>query len=138
MYFRGIVLFVFCTCFTFCASAQQLLSISGIIYKKSYNERVAQANVTNPSRKLSAMSDNLGVFHIKAATGDTLLFKKEGFTTEYFVISGPYDINIYMRPVIVLKEVTVKEQSRKQEINEALGQYRKQGVFGKPSVGSML
>ncbi len=140
MYLRGIVLFFFCTLFTLCAAAQQLFTVSGIIYKKSYNERVAQVNVTNAARKLSAMSDNQGIFHIQAAKGDTLLFKKDEFTTEFFVISGTYDINVYMRPVIVLKEVTVREQSRKQELNDALNQYRKQGSFydGKPTALSFL
>jgi hypothetical protein len=138
MYFRSIVLFFFCSCITLCAAAQQLFTVSGTIYKKSYNERVAQTSITNMGRKTVATSDNQGVFHIQAAKGDTLLFKKENFTTQFFVIFGAYDINIYMLPVIALKEVTIKEQSRKQEINDALGQYRKQGVFGKPSVGSML
>ncbi|MEO8886994.1 MAG: hypothetical protein ABI367_13090 [Mucilaginibacter sp.] len=140
MYFRGIFLFFFCSCITFCAGAQQLFTVSGTIYKKSYNERVAQVSITNTGRKTATTSNDQGVFHIQAAKGDTLLFKKDEFTTQFFVIFGEYDINIYMLPVIALKEVTIREQSRKQELNDALGQYRKQGSFynGKPTALSFL
>ncbi len=129
MYFRSTFLILFFSCIAFCADAQQLLKISGTIYKKSYNERVAEVTVTNTTRNLSAKSNNLGVFNIQAAKGDTLLFQKYEFTAQTFVISGPYDINIYMQPIIVLKDVTIREKSRRQELEETQDQYRKQGVF---------
>src|SRR4051812_24491124 len=101
MYFRSTLLIVFFCCAAFCADAQQLLKISGTIYKKSYNERVAGATITNTTKKLSAISNNLGVFTIQAAKGDTLLFQKSEFSSQTFVISGAYDVNIYMQPIIV-------------------------------------
>ncbi len=139
MYFRSILLIFSCSCIALSANAQ-LLNISGIIYKKSYNEKVAQVMVTNTTRKILATSNNQGVFHIQAAKGDTLLFQKAEHTSQTFVISGPYDVNIYMQPNITLGEVTVREQSKKQELDETLNQYRKQGVFanGKPKALSFL
>ena len=140
MYFRYTFLLLFSCCFTLCAHAQQLFTIGGSVYKKNYTDKIAQVQVTNISKKLNTLTDNFGVFHIQVAKGDTLLFKKPDFTPEYFVISGSYDINVYMQPVYVLNEVTVKEQSKKQELNDALNQYRKQGVYadGKPKALSFL
>ncbi len=129
MYFRGTILILLFSCIAFCANAQQLFKISGTIYKKSYNERVAGAMITNTTKKLYATSNNVGVFSIQAAKGDTLLFQKSEFSSQTFVISGPYDINIYMQPIIVLQDVTIREKTRRQELEETQDQYRKQGVF---------
>jgi hypothetical protein len=140
MHFRYTILIIFSCCFTFLASAQQLFTVGGTVYKKNYTDRIAQVQITNATKKTYTVSDNFGVFHIKASTGDTLVFKKEEFATQFAVIAGAYDINIYLQPNIRLAEVTIKEMSRKQELNEALGQYRKQGVFsdGKPKALSFL
>ena len=140
MYFRYIFLILFSCCFTLCVHAQQLFNIGGTVYKKNYTDKLAQVQVTNTSRKLNAVTDLFGVFHIQAAKGDTLLFRKPDLTPEYFVISGAYDINVYMQPIYTLNEVTVKEQSKKQELNDVLNQYRKQGVYadGKPKALSFL
>ncbi len=140
MYFRYIFLIIFSCCLTLSIHAQQLFSVGGTVYKKNYTDRIAQVQVTNSSRKLNTLTDNFGVFHIQAAMGDTLLFRKPDFTPEYFVISGTYDINVYMQPVYVLKEVTIQELSKKQELNDALNQYRKQGTYadGKPKALSFL
>ncbi len=140
MHFRYSFLIILCCCFTISTQAQQLFNINGIVYKKNFTDRIAQVQVTNSSRKTNTLTDNFGVFHIQAAKGDTLLFKKLDFTPEYFVISGSYDINVYMQPVYTLKEVTVKELSKRAELNEALNQYRKQGIYsdGKPKALSFL
>lgn len=140
MYLRYTFLILINCCFTLCAHAQQLFTINGIVYKKNYTDKIAQVQVTNTSKKLNTLTDLFGVFHIQAAKGDTLLFRKPDFTPEYFVISGAYDINVYMQPVYVLNEVTVKELSKKAELNEALDQYRKHGIYsdGKPKALSFL
>jgi hypothetical protein len=140
MYFRYIFLILFSCCFALCVHAQQLFTIGGTVYKKNYTDKIAQVQVTNIGKKLNTLTDNFGVFHIQVAKGDTLLFKKPDFTPEYFVISGSYDINVYMQPVYVLNEVTVKELSKKQELKETLNQYRKQGIYsdGKPKALSFL
>jgi hypothetical protein len=129
-----------CCCFTLLANAQQVFTVSGTVFKKNYTDKIAQVQVNNTTKKKYAVSDNFGVFHIQASIGDTLLFKKEDFATQFFVIAGAYDLNIYMQPIIRLAEVTIKEQTKKQELQEAMGQYRKQGVFadGKPKALSFL
>src|SRR5215216_4802035 len=107
MHFRYTFLTLFSCCFTLGVHAQQLFTIGGTVYKKNFTDKIAQVQVTNSSRKINTLTDNYGVFHIQAAKGDTLLFRKLDFTPEYFVISGSYDINVYMQPVYVLNEVTI-------------------------------
>ncbi len=86
------------------------------------------------------MSDELGWFTVKAAIGDTLLFTRRDFTDQKIVITNGSDLPVYLQPVIQLATVTIKGQSTKQQINEAMADYRKQGTFydGKPPVLSFL
>jgi len=84
--------------------------------------------------------DELGGFSIKAAIGDTLLFSKTDFSEQKVAITGPTDLVVYMQRVIKLAEVTVKGQTKRQELGEVMGQYHSQGTFynGKPPVLSFL
>lgn len=140
MHLRPIILILLSCCFTLLANAQQVFTIAGVVYKKNFTDRIGQVQVTNSTKKTNTLSDNFGVFRIQASTGDTLLFKKPDFVTQFAVISGAYDINIYMQPIIQLNQVTIKEQSKKQELNEVMDQYRKQGTFsdGSPKALSFL
>lgn len=86
------------------------------------------------------MSDELGWFNVKAAVGDTLLFRKKDFADQKVAIMASGDIPVYMQPVINLAEVTVKGQTTKQELNDVMKQYKTDGTFydGKPPVLSFL
>jgi hypothetical protein len=110
------------------------LNIKGIFYRKNTSERIAQATVTDLKSQIIMMSDELGGFNIKASVGDTLVFNRTGYTQEKQVVTGPGDMVIYLQPVIVLKEVTIKEQSTKQELNDIKAVYRSKGLYfdGKP------
>jgi hypothetical protein len=86
------------------------------------------------------MSDDIGWFNIKAAIGDTLLFSKADFTDQKIVVKSKADLPVYMEPVIKLSAVTIQGESKKQELNDVMADYRKQGTFynGKPPVLSFL
>jgi hypothetical protein len=56
----------------------QVLNIKGAVFKKSSSERVPQALVTDMNSQVVMMTDELGGFSIKAASGDSLLIKKDG------------------------------------------------------------
>jgi hypothetical protein len=129
-----------CFCLVLNASGQQIFTIKGVVSKKLSGERVAQAVISNLRSKDIMMSDELGWFSIKASIGDTLLFTKTDFTEQKIVITGPNDIPVYMQPVIKLDEVKIQGQTKKQELNEVMSDYRKQGTFydGKPPVLSFL
>src|ERR1700709_1898333 len=74
------------------AGAQQLLSIKGIIFKKSSSDRVSQALITDMKSQVVMMSDELGGFTIKAAAGDTLLITKNFYTPQKIVVTNANDI----------------------------------------------
>ena len=140
MRFKGLALFIGCFLLVINASAQQLLTIHGVVSKKLSVERVPQTLIHNLKTNEIMMSDELGWFTIKAAVGDTVLFTKEDYTDQKIVIINGSDIPVYMQPVIKLSTVTVKGQTTKQELNEVMADYRKQGTFydGKPPVLSFL
>ena len=75
------------------------------------------------------MSDELGGFNIPASKGDTLLFKKTGYTEQKQVVTGPNDIVVYMQPIIVLQQVNIQGQSTKQELNSVMNDYRSKGLY---------
>lgn len=107
----------------------QEFSVKGIIFKKSSSDRISQALVNNLHTKVLMMSDELGGFTIKASIGDTLLISKNSFTPQTIVVANKEDIAVFLQPVIELNQVTIKDQSKKQELNEVMQQYRSQGIY---------
>jgi hypothetical protein len=122
------------------AYAQQVFDIKGIIFKKNASGRLSQTLITNLNSKVLMMSDELGGFTIKAAIGDTLLITKYDYTPQKRMVINSDDMAIYMQPVIELNQVVIKGQTKKQELNEVMREYRSQGTFynGKPPVLSFL
>ncbi|MDB5025736.1 MAG: hypothetical protein JWP78_3491 [Mucilaginibacter sp.] len=122
------------------AGGGQVFTIKGVVFKKSSLEKIPQAVITDMKSQVEMMSDELGGFAIKASVGDTLLITKIGYTPQKIVVTSSYELAINMQPVIQLNEVTIKEQTKKQELNEVMRQYRSQGTFynGKPPVWSFL
>ena len=128
-------------CLALKASAQRdEFIIRGVISKKLSTERVAQVLVTNLRNRNIILSDDVGWFTIKAAVGDTLLFAKFEYTDQKIVVTSKNDLPVYMQPVIKLAEVKIAGESKKQELNDVMKQYRSQGTFydGKPPVLSFL
>lgn len=109
--------------------AQQTLSIKGIIFKKNTPDRISQAVVTDLETQTLMMSDELGGFSIKASIGDTLEVTKTGYTPQRIAIVNNNDLVVYLQPVIELNQVTIKSQSKQQELNEVMKEYRSQGIY---------
>jgi hypothetical protein len=107
----------------------QVFTIKGVIFRKNSSERISQALITDLKTQVVMMSDELGGFSIKAAVGDTLLISKNEYAAQKIVVFNAYELAINMQPVIQLNEVTIKGQTKKQELNEVMGQYRSQGTF---------
>jgi hypothetical protein len=118
----------------------QQLTVNGVLYKKDGSERIAQATVTNLNNQVIMMSDELGGFTIKAAKGDTLLFKRNGYTDQKQSINGPDDIAVFMAPVVALPQVNIKSKSTQQELNDVMTDYRSKGLYfdGRPPIWSFL
>ncbi|HEY9002127.1 MAG TPA: hypothetical protein VIM89_12295 [Mucilaginibacter sp.] len=109
--------------------AQQTLTIKGIIFKKSTPDRISQAVVTDLKTQTVMMSDELGGFGIKTAIGDTLEITKTGYTPQRITITSNDDLVVYMQPVVELNQVTIKSQSKQQELSEVMKEYRSQGIY---------
>jgi hypothetical protein len=108
---------------------QRVLTIKGVVFKKSSLEKIPQAVITDMKSQVAMMSDELGAFSIKASAGDTLLITKIGYTPQKIVVINSYELAINMQPVIQLNEVTIREQTKKQELNEVMQQYRSLGIY---------
>jgi hypothetical protein len=75
------------------------------------------------------MSDELGIFAIKATAGDTLLIEKKEYGQQKIVVLNGNDLVISMQPVIELSTVTVKGQTTKAGLKDAMNGYSQDGVF---------
>jgi len=108
---------------------QQTLTVKGIIFKKSTPDRISQAVVTDLKTQTVMMSDELGGFGINTSIGDTLEITKTGYTPQKIAVLNNNDIVVYLQPVIELNQVTIKSQTKQQELNEVMKEYRSQGIF---------
>ncbi|MGZ3764091.1 MAG: hypothetical protein ACXVB0_10985 [Mucilaginibacter sp.] len=109
--------------------AQQVFNIKGVVFKKNSTDKIPQAIITDLKSQIIMMSDELGGFNIKASPGDTLLITKYGYTPQKVLIVNSYELAINMQPVVQLNEVTIKGQTKKQELNQVMKEYRSQGIF---------
>ncbi|MDF2431497.1 MAG: hypothetical protein JWP44_1128 [Mucilaginibacter sp.] len=138
--YRYTLLIIIPFCFSLKAFGQKEFTIHGVISRNLSGTRVAQVIITNLRSKDIMESDDVGWFSIKAEIGDTLLFNKKDYTPQKIAIINTGDLPVSMLPVITLNQVTIQGQSKRQELNEVMSDYRKQGTFynGKPPVLSFL
>ncbi|MBD1394103.1 hypothetical protein [Mucilaginibacter glaciei] len=136
---RIVVVTVFILGFLTFAYAQQASEVKGSVYKKISSDRLANVLITNMRSHLIMMSDDRGNFKTAAIKGDTLLFNKTGFTPQKQAYEG-FDMVVYLQPEVQLDQVIVRGQTKKQELNDIMGNYRSKGTFynGKPPVLSFL
>ncbi|HTI59520.1 hypothetical protein [Mucilaginibacter sp.] len=109
--------------------AQQAIKLKGVIFRKSSTERVSQVLINDLDNKNIMMSDDLGMFSINTAIGDTLLISKKGYTPVTITVQSKDDLSLYLQPVVELNQVTIKGETKKQELNDVMKQYRSQGIF---------
>ena len=129
----GILLLLLCSAYVM---AQD---VKGTIYRKISNDRLANVLITNLNTKSIALSDDHGNFTITGSFNDTLQFTTRDYTPQKQMYTG-YGMIIYLQPEIKLGEVTVKGQTKRQELNEIMQTYRSKGLYydGKPPVTVFL
>jgi hypothetical protein len=122
------------------AFSQVLQQINGITFNQKTSGRLAMVTISNLKHPTVATSSNLGMFTIKAAPGDTLLFIKPGFTELKQVVTASTDLIAYLLPALLLDEVVVRAKTKQQEQKEILDTYRSKGIYynGKPPALSFL
>jgi hypothetical protein len=123
-------LFIALNCLGTSALAQNKeLNERGIIFKKNSSTRLPGVLVTNMATKVSVTNDQLGTFEIKCAIGDTLSFSCPGMTDQKEAVTSDVSMFIYMQPNILLMQVDIKDMSKKQELNDVMKGYNKQGIY---------
>jgi len=130
-----VVLFAINTAF-----AQQNFTLTGVLFEHASKNRIALAEIKNKQSGFSTGSNDIGLFTIKANTGDTLLITKRNFSDLEVVVRDAKDLVLYLNKGTMLNEVTVTGQTKKQALDEIRKDYRGKGSFygGKPPVLSFL
>ena len=109
--------------------------LKGVVIEKGSNVRIALAGITNIRSKMGATSNDIGIFQLNARNGDTLLIQKRNLNDQKVVVKTDDDLVIYLvRGSTMLEEVTVKGQTKKQEMEGIKRDFKRNGSFfeGKP------
>lgn len=109
--------------------AQEVYSIRGIVFTKNSNNRIAGAQILNKHTGIISESDDNGLFNVKASKGDTVAISKDKFTTAIQIVASSANMVIFLQEITMLGTVTVKAQTKQQEMAEYMDDYRKKGVF---------
>lgn len=129
-------------CLAICNHAKgQNFLVKGVVFEKGTNIRIALAEIINQRTQLGIGSNDLGIFEIKANIGDTLYIRKRDMLEQQIVVQGDKSIIIYLvRAVNQLEDVTIKGQSKKQDLEDIKQEFRNKGVYkdGKSSVLSSI
>ncbi len=111
------------------AAAQQLNVLRGVVSKQGSTDRIAGVLIKNTRTAELKISDNTGLFNIKAFVNDTLLFSKTGYADQKIPVTSTGDIIVSLQPVISLAEVEIKDKSKQQEIKDVITSYRSKGIY---------
>ncbi len=114
--------------------AQQEFKLSGVLIENGSKIRIALAEITNKRNNYSVGSNDLGLFEIKAAVGDTLLITKRGFYDLQVVVINSQSLVLKLNKGIMLNEVLIKGKSKEQALTDIDNDFKDKGSFyaGKP------
>ncbi|WP_324758399.1 hypothetical protein [Sphingobacterium thalpophilum] len=121
-------------------TAQYIQKVSGMVMQKGTANRIGDVVVLNLRTHRSALTNSFGVFTIDASVGDSLSFTKVGFSPVKTVLTDLKEFYIEMQEGIKLETVIVERKSKEAELNEAMSNYSKKGVYngGKNKFGTYL
>ncbi|RZJ74835.1 MAG: hypothetical protein EOO47_20570 [Flavobacterium sp.] len=121
--------------------AQQEFMQSGVVFENGSKIRIALAEVSNLRNGYSVGTNDMGLFSIKSAIGDTLVIIKRGFNDIKVVVSSTKDIILQLnRGGTMLSEVVINGQGKKQALDAIKRDFRNKGSFygGKPPLLSYV
>jgi hypothetical protein len=115
------------------AMAQEFV-LGGAVFEKGTLNRVAGAELTNKRSGFKVLSNDLGMYQIKALIGDTILVIKRDYSDAELIVTGSKDQLLYLERGRMLRQVDISGQSKKQELQELKRDYKNKGSFyqGKP------
>ena len=128
---------VWCIALPVSTRAQQF-TLQGVAFRKNAMQRLAKVLVADLKNDALVATDDLGIFHINCAVGDTLLFRQKDYLDQKLVGLNQNDLMVYMIPTINLKQVDITGQTTKQELNEVVNAYRSKGLYfdGRPPIST--
>lgn len=114
--------------------------LKGVIFDQGGAVRIGSASVMNLRSGDKTISNDLGLFSIKAEISDTLKISRTGYSDNLQIVRSKADLIIKLQRQIQLSEVQVLGKTTKQELDEVKEQYQKKGSFysGKPPVLAYL
>ena len=129
---------VFTLLLPFYAAAQETM-VKGAVMESGTRNRIALAEITNKRNRFVVGSNDLGLFEIKAAIGDTLVFVKRDFSDRQIVVVQTNSIIVQLTRT-TLDQVDILGQNKRQEMNAVKKDFRDKGSFyaGKPPVLSYI
>ncbi len=136
-----LIFFLICCFWGLSLKAQQEFTLTGAIFEKGTKLRVVLAEITNKRNKYSVGSNDMGIFEIKVAVGDTLVINKRGFNDLTVVVPTTKDIVVNLvRAENMLNEVVVYGETKKQSLDAIKKDFKNKGSFyaGKPPFLSFL
>lgn len=124
----------------FDATAQHIQKVSGMVMQKGTANRIGDVVVLNSRTSRSTMTNSFGVFTIDASVGDSLSFTKVGFSPVKTVLTNLNEFYVEMQEGIQLETVLVERKSKEAELNDAMNNYAKKGIYngGKNRFGTYL
>lgn len=120
--------------------AQQIQKVSGMVMQKGSANRIAEVLVYNMRTHRSTVTNTFGVFTSEASIGDTLSFTKVGYGQVRTVVTSHDDFVVELQEGITLETVTIQRMSKEAELNDAMRNYSKKGIYngGKNKIGTYL
>lgn len=140
-HFLSFILLITCCCLASARLfAQDQTLIKGVIFERGSNSRIASAQIVNKQTGYSVSSNTLGLFQINASAGDTLLVVKPGYSDTEVRVKDSGDILVYLIASTALREVVIRGQSKKQELDAVKRDFKNKGSFyqGKPPLLSYI
>lgn len=116
--------------------AQQELTVNAVVFEKNSKIRLVGATVFNKRNKYVAVTNNMGLFNIKAAVGDTLLISKLYYDDVTTAVGLAKDMVIYLKKNTNMLDEIVVNKTR--VIDEIKKDYKGGVPTGKVSVLSFL
>lgn len=136
-FFSTLFLFVLSSATVF---AQQEFMLNGVLLENGTKIRIALGEINNKRNHYSVGSNDMGLFQIKAAVGDTLEIIKRGFNDVQIVVASTKDVVITLNRGNTLSEVVINGQSKKQTLDDIKRDFKNKGSFygGKPPLLSYI
>ena len=97
-------------CMLYATAFAQQKEITGIVFDKESNARIAKVNIRNVATGQVIYNNLKGEFSINASPGDQLIFSKITHNNDTVIIKNYLPVAIYLRPfAIQLQQVTVRD-----------------------------